>query len=388
MTAGGPAVRSAGLGAAARRLAPVAVFAVFPALLVCLLLRSALELPGSVAFWDFHAFWNAGRDVLHGRSPYPPASAAVLAREQSFVYPAPAALLVAPLALLPFEAAAMLFALSLVAAVPLALRIAGVRDWRCYGVAMLSAPVVRAISLGAVTPLLAVGLALAWRYRDRRSAAAAAVAAVIVLKLFLWPLLLWLAFTRRLATAATAAVLVAVTSAGAWAVLGFDGLRAYPHLLRLLAGLLEGKGYSLVALGLSLGAGTDAARTLAVAAGVAALGLVALHGRRAGADGWTFTVAIGAALALSPIVWLHYFALLLVPLAISARRLAPVWFVPLGFWLVGGQSTDGPIWRHAPDWKTIAAGPRVGSAWVVAYTLAVAASALALSARRAPPASV
>ncbi len=154
-----------------------------------------------ISYFDFHAFWGAGHAVLHGRSPYPPASAAVLAHETAFVYPAPAALLMVPFALLPFTVSATLFAFILVASIPLALRLLGVRDWRCYGLVLVTAPVANAVNVDAVSPLLLLGLALVWRYRDRMFPAACALAALIVLKLFLWPFVLWFAFTRRLATA-------------------------------------------------------------------------------------------------------------------------------------------------------------------------------------------
>jgi hypothetical protein len=38
-------------------------------------------------------------------------------------------------------------------------------------------------------------------------------------------------------------------------------------------------------------------------------------------------------LAFSPIVWLHYLVLLLVPLAIARPRFSAVWLLPLLLWL-------------------------------------------------------
>ena len=267
---GKSAIGGSGLLVAARRLIPFLCFR-RPAGAIPARSRSSSHGATSqrnVAFWDFHAFWRAGHAVLHGRSPYPPASAAVLAHEKSFVYPAPAAVAMVPFALLPYRLAATLFALVLVASIPIGLRLVGVRDWRCYGVALVSAPFANSLAVAAVSPILALGLALVWRYRDRMAPAACAVAALVVLKLFLWPLLLWFAFTRRLTTAVVAVALIAVTSLVSWAAIGFDGFRAYPDVLRILTRLLEGKGYTLVALGLSLGAGRDpVAEALSVARG-------------------------------------------------------------------------------------------------------------------------
>jgi hypothetical protein len=49
----------------------------------------------------------------------------------------------------------------------------------------------------------------------------------------------------------------------------------------------------------------------------------------------TLTLCLAAALAASPIVWVHYFLLLLVPLALTRPRLSPLWFVPLAYYPLG-----------------------------------------------------
>ena len=49
----------------------------------------------------------------------------------------------------------------------------------------------------------------------------------------------------------------------------------------------------------------------------------------------TLTLCLAAALAASPIVWVHYFLLLLVPLALARPRLSPLWFVPLAYYPLG-----------------------------------------------------
>jgi hypothetical protein len=47
------------------------------------------------------------------------------------------------------------------------------------------------------------------------------------------------------------------------------------------------------------------------------------------------TLVLAAALAASPIVWVHYFLLLLVPLALTQPRLSPLWFVPFAYYPLG-----------------------------------------------------
>lgn len=296
--------------------------------------------------FDYRPLWEASRHLFQG-SPYPAPHAAALHDEQQFVYPPLAAVLAAPLAVLPFGVAAALLAAIEVAATVLTLRVLGVRDWRCYGITFLWYPVIQNFLIGSITSLLALGLAVAWRYRDDRRVAAPASAVVIAAKVFLWPLLFWLAATRRWRTAAQALLFALAGIAVSWALFGFGGLTSYPRLLDELSRLEAWKSYSAVAFGLVFGLSTDQARALAIAAGVAALVCVVLVGyfrRDADSDRRAFVLSIAAAFMFSPIVWTHYLALLVVPIAITRRRLAPLWFVPLAMWATPGQS-NGHEWR-------------------------------------------
>lgn len=349
---------------AAERLLPTLLLGVLPVALVALVVVETAVF--SHYMWDFRIFWNAGHDVLSGLSPYPPPDAHRIAAENTFVYPPESALAFVPLALLPYHVALPLFLAVLLASVLLTLRVLGVRDWRCYGAAFLMAPVIGAVTNGAISALLALGIALAWRYRDSWKIAAAAVAGVVVAKLFLWPLLFWLVATRRYAAAAAAAAGGALVTLAAWAVIGFAGLRDYAHLLRILTDVEQAKGFSPIALGLSLGLSQGWARGLALLLGGLALAGVFVLARRPDGDRLALTAALGAALLLSPIVWLHYFVVLLVPLAISRPRFSPLWLLPLPLWFTGTEGQSG------------------GSAGLILLGLVTAAAMLALSAAERP----
>jgi hypothetical protein len=52
-------------------------------------------------------------------------------------------------------------------------------------------------------------------------------------------------------------------------------------------------------------------------------------------------------MALSPIVWLHYFALLLVPMAVSRPRFEPIWLLPVTLWAVPADGADRAAWQTA-----------------------------------------
>ena len=151
--------------ALARGLIEGLVFVVVPC---CLLLVIAFLAPRATYASDFHPFWQAAGDVVHGRNPYTHATTlnSLGTPESRYIYPPLVADLLVPLAPLPFLAAAVVFLLVSTAAIPLALWLLGVRDWRCYGMAFLWIPVVHGIRLGALTPLLILGVAACWRYRD------------------------------------------------------------------------------------------------------------------------------------------------------------------------------------------------------------------------------
>jgi hypothetical protein len=332
--------RFEGLRRASSQLVPLVAFAVLPVVIY------AYAFAKAPLFFDFEVFWTAGRDVLAGRSPYPPVDAAVLATEANFVYPAVAAYLMAPFSVLPLAAAGGIFTLLAIGAVPLALWLLGVRDWRCYGAAVVSAPILHGAVVGAISALLALALAAAWRWRDRPVVVAPLVALLVVSKVFLWPLGLWLLVTGRVRSAFAAAGIAVAAAFAGWAALGFAGLADYPRLLTVLSDLLAKEGYSPIALGLSLGAPESAAKLLAYVTGAVAIAAcVALARRRSQeADLASLCAALVAALLLSPIVWTHYLAMLFVPIAVVRQRLSGLWLVPLVLWATPAQS-DGIAWR-------------------------------------------
>jgi Glycosyltransferase family 87 len=323
------------------------VLGLLPPVLLLVLVVARYSVGRHLGF-DYRPLWEASRNLFHGASPYPPPHASALLNEQQFVYPPIAALLAAPLAVFPFGVAAALLAIIELGATALTLSVLGVRDWRCYGVTFLWFPVIQNLLIGSITSLLALGLAFAWVHRDERRVAAPVSAAVIATKVFLWPLLFWFAATRRRLTALWAMALAVAGVAVSWGLIGFAGLVSYPRLLDQLSRLEAWKSYSAVAFGLVLGLSTGEARAVAIGAGVAALIGVLLVGRLrredAEADRRAFVLAIAAAFLFSPIVWTHYLALLVVPIAITKRTLAPLWFVPLAMWATTGQS-DGQAWR-------------------------------------------
>jgi hypothetical protein len=303
----------------------LAVFAELPVLLAGYLAVDSLP-----TMADFHVFWETGRSVLAGGGG-------------DFAYPAPAALVLAPFGLLPYTVAAALFLALAIGAVPASLYLLGVRDWRCYGAAFLTSATLSVIIAGALSSILAFAAALAWRYRERWKVVGGVVAAVVLAKIFLWPLLVWLVATRRWRSATAAAVVTVAAALAGWAVTGFANLLDYPSQLARMASLEQGEGYSSIALGLALGLDTAAARVLASALTLALVAGIFVLARRVDGDRRSFSLAIVAALTATPIVWSHYFVLLLVPIALARPRLSGLWLLPIGFWACSIRSGGDPV---------------------------------------------
>lgn len=301
---------------------------------------------------DFHNdFWVAGYRVLHGLSPY------AWTRHQiaglvSFPYPAPAALAFVPFSLLPRGLADLIFVALSLAACLSALRILNVRDWRLYALVLLWWPVINGWQTANVTLLLVCGIAAVWRYRDAPIAAAVLTGVMLSLKPVVWPLVLWLVITRRVRAATYGLAIAVALNIISWAVLGFGQFSAWWHLLGNQMDVLYRQGYGLVALAARLGAGRTAGTVLQLMA-VAALTIGCVRLARSGREREAFALAIGLMLASSPLVDNHYFALLIVPLAIVRPYLSRAWLPPLVLWLCPATGLAG--WQLALAWVTVAA---------------------------------
>src|SRR6185503_13186292 len=135
-----------------------------------------------------------------------------------------------------------------------------------------------------------------WRYRDRPLVAGTATACAAVLKLFLWPLAIWLLATRRWRAAIFAALVGLVLLLGGWAVIGFADLGDYPSLVRLVERAEGPLSYSAVALvGLTGAAATAATVVLSLGAVVA----IWFAARGAGGDRRALAVAVLASLVVT-----------------------------------------------------------------------------------------
>jgi alpha-1,2-mannosyltransferase len=293
--------------------------------------------------FDFdQAYWPAGHRVLQGESPYVDPAARAVLRDAAFVYPALAALVFAPFALLPHTVADVVFTALCVFSLVFGLHIVGVRDRRLLALLFLSFPVFIGWGTANVSMVLCLGLAALWRWRDHPLGAGVTVALIVSLKLFLWPLGLWLLATRRFAAFGYACLGALVANGVAWTILGWDQVQRYNDLVGALARHQEGRGYGLITLVLQHGA--DRATAYGLAFGIAAAVSVACIaiGRR-GRDAPALALCVAASLLATPVLWPHYFVLLAVPLALARPKLSLIWAVPMAMWV--GPPTDPVTWQ-------------------------------------------
>lgn len=330
--------------------------------------------------------WEPARGVLDGGPIYPDPTRESIVVGNPSVYPPPAIVAAVPLAVLPETAAAWLWFAVLGASVLAALWIVGVRDWRCLVVAVASPVVVHGLVFGNLTVLLALAVAVAWRYRDATRVVGLAVGGAVAAKFVVWPLLVWLVATRRYRAAVLAVVSAAVLVLGTWAVLGFEGMTDYPALLGELQDVYATRSVSLATIAGAFGASVPWAVAVCWAAGLVLVGIAARLARARAGERPAFAVAVAACVVASPIVWPYYSALLFVPIALVWSRFSLAWLFGYAIWLVGviaPKSTlveDGAccrpddvpeqawLWSHADPSPWYAAGFTVVVLVVSAWT--------------------
>lgn len=280
--------------------------------------------------YDFRvAYLPAAQSVWEGESPYVAADGSGADGLLPYVYPPQLAIAFVPLTALPVDVAALVAFLLSLGALMGALAIVGVRDVRCFAAVLIWAPGWNSLEMANVSALLALALAVAWRFRATVWPLAAALGLAISVKLFLWPLLVWAAGTRRLPAMGASVGIGIVVTLSSWAVIGFAGLTSYPDQLSMVD---FDQSYSIVAIADELGLHRIVGRVLTLVVGGAMLFATAYLARRED-DLGTYTAAIAAALALTPVVWVHYLVLLAVPLAVSRPRFSAVWLLPILVWV-------------------------------------------------------
>jgi len=244
------------------------------------------------------------------------------------VYPPPLMLGAVPLTYVSYDVATWIWLGFLVACLLGSLYIVGLRDLRTYFAACVGAPVLFGLGCGNTVFLLMLSVALLWRFRDNAPCGALGFALGLIVKPLLWPLFFWLLLTRRFALALYGATLSVSACLLGWAVIGWDGFSAYPELIKVLGHSSSDHGWLVISLLRNLGMHPVASESVGCLVGLGIMSIALLRRN----DLERFSLALAAALVMSPVMWGHYFALLLVPLAIARPRFGALWLLPVALW--------------------------------------------------------
>jgi glycosyl transferase family 87 len=293
-----------------------------------LVLLAAVEIAGIVGNHgigsDFAGtVYHPARAVVHGSTPYgDPRISGPLAGS---VYPPSAFVPFAWLGFLGHDAAVAIWLVLMTAAAAATLRVLGVRDVRCYAVWLLTPMMLSTIAIGNATTLVVLLVAVAWRFRDRAWIVGLTLAAAIATKLFAAPLVVWLVATRRYRAAAIAAAGAPALILAAWASIGFSDIGRYPSILSANDRIWSPDGPYLQGLLEQL----HSPSKVALGAGVVVAAML-LWGVWVAGDVGGYTLAACAAIVLSPVAWIGYTGLLIVPLAAAWPRWSRPWLLLLG----------------------------------------------------------
>lgn len=247
-----------------------------------------------------------------------------------FYYPPPFVLLAIPLTLLPPDVDAWLAAVALTAIFLVAVAILPVSTrvrWLIVLLGGLSWPLIYAIKLGQVGPILLLTFAIGWRWMDRPNRLGLATAVGAAIKLQPLVILGWALLTgRRRAVVVGLAAFLVLAVAGtviagptAWA----DQLGL---LVRLSKPVSTPNNVTPGRIAFEAGLGDTAAWTIQIL-WWAAVAAVVLYVLWRGTNEASYLAVVTASQAISPILWDHYALMLLLPVAWLLQR--RIWWAAL-----------------------------------------------------------
>ncbi len=301
------------------------------------MLALVLASAGNTLGYDYHCYEGAAQALRDGRPIYDVAfSVNVGTCPGTYTYPpAFAAALVPWLSL--GGAAAGLWCLAMAACFLAGVALLPVRRdvrWLLVIVAALDWPLLYAVKLGQVEPLLFLGFAAVWRWMDRAAVVGAVTAIGALVKVQPALLGVWAIATGRFRAAAVAAAATLALAAGATLVTGLAAWGTYADLLRDLGGqLTTPHNYSPGAVAHMAGASDAVAAAIQLTSAALAVGALLVAWRYASPE-LSLQVTIVASQLISSPLRDHYAVLLLLPTAWLIGR-GRTWAVvfPLAGWI-------------------------------------------------------
>jgi alpha-1,2-mannosyltransferase len=314
--------------------------------------------------YDYRAYHLAAQRFLAGEPMYDP-NAVATGTFGLFFYPPPFAMLLVPLTLLPESLAvwAWTIAMAVVAAVAVWLMPVSARvRWIVLLLAALSWPLVYAIKLGQVGPLVLLLFAIGWRWLDRPGPLGLSAGLGTIIKIQPALIVGWAVLTGRRRAAAIALITILLLSAVATLVTGpgvwLDEASLLSRVSRpVLTPLALGPGRLAYEAGAS-----EAVATAIHYANLGLVALVALIATLRATPVASYLAIVVASHFASPVLWDHYALVLLLPTAfLLARGLWWAAAIPLATSTIGSALGVGSGWAYpAAFWVALLAVTVVG----------------------------
>jgi len=313
-------------------IVPLASMALL-AMMIGLVLASA----GDTLGYDYTCYQGAARHLVDGAPIYDNAfSVSVGTCPGTYTYPPSFAVALVPW-LLFGGAAAGLWCVAMAACFLAGVALLPVRRdvrWLVVVVAALDWPLLYAIKLGQVEPLLFLAFAAAWRWMDRPAVVGVVTAVGALIKVQPALLGVWALATRRYRAVAVAAVLALAAAGATTLVTGFGAWATYADLVRSLGGTLSVAHNFAPGAVAHLAGASDATSTAVQVGSVAVAAAAVLAAWRWASPVASLQVTIVASQLLSAPLRDHYAVLLLLPVAWLVSR-GRKWaaFIPLLGWI-------------------------------------------------------
>ena len=286
--------------------------------LLALMLGLVLASAGKTLGYDYTCYEGAARHLLDGQPIYDNAfSISVGTCPGTYTYPPAFAVALVPW-LLFGGAAAGLWCVAMAACFVAGAALLPVsRDvrWLVVIVAALDWPLLYAVKLGQVEPLLFLGFAAVWRWMDRPGVVGGVAALGALIKVQPGLLAVWALATRRYRAVVMAVVVGAVAAAAATLVTGFTAWATYVDLLRALGGTLSVAHNFAPGAAAHLAGASDGVATAVQLVSVAVAAGAALAAWRWASPVASLQVTIVVSQLLSAPLRDHYAVLLLLPVA-------------------------------------------------------------------------
>lgn len=272
--------------------------------------------------FDYLAYDLAVRRVLSGGPVYDPAFTAT-GQFGLFYYPATFLALVLPFTIVPSDPAAALWIGAMAGCFAVAMQLMPVRPevrWITFALVGISWPLIFAVKVGQVGPILLLLFAIGWRWLDRRPVVGVVAAIGTLVKLQPALLFGWLLLERRWREIAAGMVVIGLVGGFATLLLGMQVWFDFVRLFRGLEDPLANRAnFAPGTIAFAAGLSREVAGIIQIVWTVAVLGVVVLVQRRATAEA-SFLLAIVASQIASPILWDHYALVLALPVAWLLHR--------------------------------------------------------------------